>query len=566
MPQPALAVAHSRNRESEWETFRRLLTHDDRNSFYVLATDAGGEWRETAVKHNGLLAVGFQPNASYYITHNGFTSRTRKTEALRQLNALFFDLDCHTSSDSDTRTIVECALQAVNSAVGKSILPEPTMIIDSGRGLQLFYVLDRSIPMQCKNSSNERGVQLFSSIQQQLANAIESVIAPIKGIALDRATLDHARVSRIPGTYNRKAHRMARLVAASETFHSLQTLRASLASFSPKTSAKPLPRRTTANASMLRYKPLMLRRLTKLIDLQAFRNFDCEGNRELMCFVFYNTAVQIYNRDEAAERLGQFNARFTRPLASKELAGVMSSIDSVVNLKGDQGYYLIGVVRLIEMLGLTEEEVQAVDFFETSKALKRKQAKQQTKAKREARNKAIIELKQTTKLTQKEIAEQVGCSLRTVASVLREHKMTKEVIEYSSVAKLANGSQARAVDATCNFLPYESMKCTGSAPLFSNLLLESRSVSLTETLPSRIPVKESPGLAKALTSSLVLHPLNLANHGLNLSNELEIGFSFGLFSVFQGILSCFQVPVQVFSSPLFRRFLPCFAFERLRYG
>ncbi len=566
MPQPALAVAHSQNRESEWETFRRLLTHDDRNSFYVLATDAGGEWRETAVKHNGLLAIGFQPNASYYITHNGFTSRTRKTEALRQLNALFFDLDCHTSTGSDTRAIVERALQAVNCAVGKSILPEPTMIIDSGRGLQLFYVLERSIPMQCADSSNERGVQLFSSVQQQLANAIESVIAPIEGITLDRATLDHARVSRIPGTYNRKAHRMAHLVAASETFHSLQDLRSSLASFSPKNSAKPLPRRSTASASMLRYKPLMLRRLTKLIDLQAFRNFDCEGNRELMCFVFYNTAVQIYNRDEAAKRLDQFNARFTRPLASKELSGVMSSIDSVVNLKGEQGYYLIGVVRLIEMLGLTEEEVQAINFFETSKALQRKQAKRQTKAKREARNKAIVELKQTTKLTQKEIAEQVGCSLRTVASVLKEYKMTKEVIEYPNVTKPVQCNQTKDADARCNFLPYVSMECSGSAPSSSSSTPESLSVSLTETLLSRILVKESPGVAKALASNLVLHPFNLADHGLNLSNKLEIGFSFGFFSVFQGVLGCFQIPIQVFSSAFSSCFLSCFIARRLCYG
>ncbi len=566
MPRPALAVAHSRNRESEWETFRRLLTHDDRNSFYVLATDAGGEWRETAVKHNGLLAIGFQPNASYYITHNGFTSRTRKTEALRQLNALFFDLDCHTSTDPETRAIVECALETINSAVGKSMLPEPTMIIDSGRGLQLFYVLDRSIPMQCKNLSSEKGSQLFSSVQQLLANAIESVITPIEGITLDRATLDHARVSRIPGTYNRKARRMARLVAASETFHSLQALQSSLASFSPKKPAKPLSRRTTTNASMLRYKPLMLRRLTKVIDLQAFRNFDCAGNRELMCFVFYNTAVQLYSREEAVERLNQFNARFSKPLASKELAGVISSIDSVVNLKGEQGYYLIGVVRLIEMLGLTEEEVQAIDFFETAKALRRKQAKQQTKAKREARNKAIVELKQTTKLTQKEIAEQVGCSIRTVASVLKENKLTNKVINSSEVAEPVNDKHAKVVNPTCNFLPYESMKCSAPAPSGSDCTLSSYPISLTETLPSRIPVKESPGFTKALRSKLVLHSFDLANHGFNLADELEIGLPFRLFGVFQGIFGCFQVTIQVFSGSFSRGFLSSFACWKLRYG
>ncbi len=565
MPQPALAVAHSQHRESEWETFRRLLTHDDRNSYYVLATDAGGEWRETAVKHNGLLAVGFQPNASYYITHNGFTSRTRKTEALRQLNALFFDLDCHGFSESNTRSIVKNAFSAINLAVQQSTLPEPTMIIDSGRGLQLFYVLNRSIPVRCKNASNEKGLQLFSSVQQQLANAIDAVIAPINGISVDRATLDHARVSRIPGTYNRKAHRSARLVAASEVFHSLQTLRAALPNYSKNNPAKQLPRRTASSASMLRYKPLMLRRLTKVVDLQAFRNFDCEGNRELMCFVFYNTAVQIYNREDAAQRLAQFNARFTKPLNNKELAGVQSSVDNVVNLKGEQGYYLIGVIRLIEMLGLTEDEVQAIDFFETAKTLQRKQAKQQTKAKKEARNTRIIELRQTTKLTQKEIAEQVGCSLRTVASVLKANKMTRQVIDNPmTVNNYVHNDVPEP--KTCNFLPYVSMKCCRAPGFPQSLPQQSHAISLTEVLPSRVPVKESPGEAKALSSNLVLHAFDFSNHCLDLSNKLEIRFSFSLFSVFQGVLGCFQIPIHVFPCSFLRCFCTRFDHGGLHYG
>ncbi len=544
MPRPALAMAHSQHRESEWETFRRLLTHDDRNSYYVLATDAGGEWRETAIKNNGLPAVGFQPNASYYLTHNGFTSRTRKTEALRQLNALFFDLDCHDATESETRIAVDRALQALNGAVRAATLPEPTMIIDSGRGLQLFYVLDRSIPMGCKSPGKEKALCLFSDVQQKLANAIESAISHIGGITLDRATFDHARVSRIPGTYNRSARRYARLVEASGTFHSLQSLCGKLAAIPARQAPKPTLRRAKTSTSLLRYKPLMLRRLTKIVDLQAYRGFDCAGNRELMSFVFYNTAVQIYDHDDAVVRLGQFNARFSKPLAESELKGIVSSVDGVVNLKGDQGYYLIGVVRLIEMLGLTEQEVQAIDFFESSKALQRKQAKQQTREKRQARNNTIVELRHTTNLTQKEIAQRVGCSLRTVANVLKDNKMTKIVtLKQSRIAQTESSSQQ-----TCNFLPYESMECSACAPLASTAQQTPGSVSLTETLSSRIPVKESPRYSEA-PKGLVLHALDFSNHCFDLSDKLEVRFSRSLFSVFQSIFSCFQVPVQVLGGP-----------------
>lgn len=544
MPQPALAVAHSQNRESDWETFRRLLTHDDRNSFYVLATDAGGQWRETAVKNNGLLAVGFQPNASYYITHNGFTSRTRKTEALRQLNALFFDLDCHNAAEAETRAAVEEAIQAISSATKAGNLPEPTMIIDSGRGLQLFYVLDRSIPMNCSNkgATENKGAILFSAVQQQLASAIEAIIKDIPNISLDRATFDHARVSRIPGTYNRNARRFARLVEASEIFHSLQALRTSLCAFSAQSIAKPLPRRAKTHASLMHYKPLMLRRLTKIVDLQAYRNFNCEGNRELMCFVFYNTAVQIYDQDHAVQRLSQFNARFIKPLANTELKGIISSVDGVVNLKGDRGYYLIGVVRLIEMLGLTEEEVQAIDFFESSKALQRKQAKQQTRAKRQARNNEIIKLRQTTNLTQKEIAQRVGCSLRTVASVLKNYSISVAV----NVINHCQAEQAKEPTQTCNFLPYESMECSALASLALRPLAGGQASSLTETLSSRNPVKEGPSVSRAFSNSLVLHSFDISDHLFDFSDKLEISFPRGLLGVFQGVFSCFQIPINVF--------------------
>ena len=146
MPQPQVDAAVPHVQGSEWEVFRTLITHDDRNSYYVVSSDASGSWEDTAVKSESLPAMGFNTKSAYYMTHNGFTSACRKSEQVRQLNALFFDLDCHDQDLQQTRAIVIQTLSALQQAVGEGILPQPSMTFDSGRGVQLFFVLTLSIP------------------------------------------------------------------------------------------------------------------------------------------------------------------------------------------------------------------------------------------------------------------------------------------------------------------------------------------------------------------------------------------------------------------------------------
>ena len=78
------------------------------------------------------------------------------------------------------------------------------MTIDSGRGVQLFYVLTRSIPyrVNANGQVNIKSVKLFESVQKRMASLLDSVISPIKDISVDRATFDVSRDSRIPATYN----------------------------------------------------------------------------------------------------------------------------------------------------------------------------------------------------------------------------------------------------------------------------------------------------------------------------------------------------------------------------
>ena len=411
--------------ESERETFFKVLLHDDRNSFYIVSSDVDGVWGDTAIKRETLAAYPFDKSSSYYMTHNGFTGRRRLAERTRQLNALFFDLDCHGSAADGCEAIINDALGCIFDGVQKGTLPNPNIIVDSGRGLHLYYVLDRSIPYRFRGSGdvNEKGIRFFKDVQERLANVLDELLAGIPGIKVDRAVFDHTRVSRIPGTYNRKAGRYATLVSAHENYCHLSDL----ASYKPaKPMHSPLPSmRGKGPATILHFHPLMMSRLNKVSELQAYRNFDCEGTRELMSFVFYNTAVQIYSRANALERLRAFNAQFTAPLPQSELGNIVRTVDDVTNVKGEKGYYILKASTLARLLALTEKEMLDIHFFASKRMVERMEAKRKTKERRNRRDERILELYQKGCMTQQELAQAVGCSPRTVSSVLRKAGLTR---------------------------------------------------------------------------------------------------------------------------------------------
>lgn len=486
MLQPPVGAAVSHVQGSEWEIFRTLITHDDRNSYYVVSSDASGSWEDTAVKSESLPAMGFNTKSAYYMTHNGFTSACRKSEQVRQLNALFFDLDCHDQGLTETRAIVSQALGTLKQAVADGVLPQPTMTIDSGRGVQLFYVLTRSIPyrVNANGQVNIKSVKLFENVQKRMASLLDSVISSIQGISVDRATFDVSRVSRIPGTYNAKAGRFAKLCDYSfDALYSLSKLSELAPAHAKQLSSNTnLKRAFKKTSSIINYQPLLKSRLAKIIELQKLRNFDCEGNRELMSFVFYNTAVQVYPHEIAQQKLSSFNNNFLNPLNVSELNGIIKSVDSVTNMRGEQGYYLIGANRLRELLAMTLEEEVAINFFESKRSALRKEAKRITKEKRNQRNARIIALFRQGSHTYASIAKQVMCSVRTVATVISSYKQNQRQHTLVSISRY----NKKVLDA-CNFLSHEFKKCLLSfAPRF--IVTLDCPISLTETLPASVSV------------------------------------------------------------------------------
>ena len=317
-----------------------------------------------------------------------------------------------------------------------------------------------------------------------MASLLDSVVSSIKGMSVDRATFDVSRVSRIPGTFNAKARRYASLCDYSfDALYSLSKLSGLIPARTEQPSCKTdLKRAFKKTSSIINYQPLLKSRLAKIIELQKLRNFNCEGNRELMSFVFYNTAVQVYPHEVAQQKLSSFNNNFINPLNVSELNGITKSVDSVINMRGEQGYYLIGANRLRELLAMKLEEEVAIDFFESKRSVLRKEAKRVTKEKRDQRNTRIVTLYRQGSHTYASIAKQVMCSVRTVATVISAYKQKQRQHVLVNVSRY----NKKVLD-TCNFLSYEFKECLLPQSL-RFFVTSNYCSSLTETLPTSVSV------------------------------------------------------------------------------
>lgn len=394
-----------------------MLTRGDRNSRYIVARSDGFTWKERAYSADALRAFTPHDKASYYVTRNGFVSSNRKAENCRQVNALMFDIDCH---NADWRTLVPEVVALLTLSFDDGVLPRPTMLVYTGRGVQAYYVLATTTSVRLKSGTlNERGLSWVRSVEERLAMRYEELLGAIPGAEVDGSVYDLSRVSRIPGTYNWKAQDMCRLLDADGPHYSLDELSSALPHVREGEKRK-------ASFKPLRFDKLMMLRLKKIEELQEYRGFDCRGHRELMNFVYYNTATQVYGADRAWDLLVAYNARFHEPLSAAVLNNIKTTVDgNVVPFgahKGERGHYVLGAKTIIEKLGMTQLEMAAIGFFASKRAHDRAEAKKRTAERRQARNQLIEQLYYEGHCTYEEIADRAQCCVRTVASVVKAVK------------------------------------------------------------------------------------------------------------------------------------------------
>lgn len=114
----------------------------------------------------------------------------RRQDNVRQVKAVWLDIDAGEHKKRAEYASVEVALAALVAAVKKSGIPSPTHIVGSGSGLHVYWALDKALHVP-------EWRELAKGVSDRLSGA---------GLKIDPArTLDAASVLRVPGTMNSAA-------------------------------------------------------------------------------------------------------------------------------------------------------------------------------------------------------------------------------------------------------------------------------------------------------------------------------------------------------------------------
>ncbi|MBZ0253729.1 MAG: hypothetical protein K8I02_10355, partial [Candidatus Methylomirabilis sp.] len=184
--------------------------HRGPDSLITLHRKAGETFEDLcAARFSDLAAVwreiGPRLDEDSFFSINGFF-RTRPGESafqpglgmplrrgwnLRWLNAVYSDVDCHAAGLD-----VHDALTWVRDAVRTEVIPEPSAVALSGRGLWLHWLLREN------GGSPTRAWEENAVRYRAIQRALHRRLLPI---GADGCALDAARVMRIPGSLNSKA-------------------------------------------------------------------------------------------------------------------------------------------------------------------------------------------------------------------------------------------------------------------------------------------------------------------------------------------------------------------------
>lgn len=138
-----------------------------------------------------------------FISINTFYSTFRRVEYLKELKAQFIDLDMYNTEFTKEQIIMHLEADYFNKSI-----PRPNLIIDSGRGLYLIWLL---------NSVPSKALPLWKAVEEYLYSVL-------KGFGADRQALDPTRVLRVPGSINSKSKTTVNVIEQYDYIYDLREI------------------------------------------------------------------------------------------------------------------------------------------------------------------------------------------------------------------------------------------------------------------------------------------------------------------------------------------------------
>lgn len=297
-----------------------------------------------------------------FITPNTTYIPIRRSENIRQFRALFIDLDIIELGYHQSEVVY-----MVWELYYQDKLPKPTMVVDSGRGVHLYWRIENA-PIQAWATWQELEDYLYYQL---------------KHLGADKRATDSVRILRLPETINSKNGSECKvLYIDNETTYSMYELRETYLNWKPKgtqikfheATAKPTSK-LIPNKFFNSYS-LHLARAEDIETICRLRNYEMDGCRNaiLHCYAYWK-GITIRDDESLKESVYSLNNAFTNPLRTSEVESMIRSVSKAIDKfieyeqgirsgeakrvsKGmrDKGGYWYKNETLIEMFGITREE------------------------------------------------------------------------------------------------------------------------------------------------------------------------------------------------------------------
>lgn len=248
-----------------------------------------------------------------FITPNTMYMPERNCDNIRQFRALYVDLD----NIENDQTYV--AYKVLELAEQKHI-PKPSMIVNSGRGLHLYW--------RIKNAPYS-AIYTWQNIEDML-------IYRLKHLGADSKTSDSARVLRLPNTINSRNNELAHIMYIdNEIEYSMFELKEDYLNKYKKNEIHKAKKNNDSkliNNLFFNSYSLHITRSRDVVKLCQIRNYDMKGHRNLIlhCYAYWQ-GIYIRDKEELKKCVNQLNSLFKKPLSDSEIKSILRSVPKQID-------------------------------------------------------------------------------------------------------------------------------------------------------------------------------------------------------------------------------------------
>ncbi|WP_250456008.1 DNA-binding response regulator [Clostridium tertium] len=338
-----------------------------------------------------------------YITLNTFFKPYRRLECIKELNALFIDLDYYKTKFTKEQIIMNLEENYFNKAI-----PATNYILDSGRGLALIWLINK-VP--------SKAIPLWKAIEEYLYKQL-------KEFGADRQALDATRILRVPGSINSKSKTVVSIIDEYDYIYDLREIQKEyLPELKPKEKKKGRPKKINY---IYRERSLYYARIQDITKLCELREYDLRGQREIILFLYrYYLCSFTEDVQKALEDVLELNGMFIYPLKENEVIRATRSAEKCYLDKNKEYKYKNDT--LIELLEITEyEETQMSTIISNREYKRRNNEYNKNKYKEKIIAEGKLLKKEEVKLRREKIKNLLaeGLSQKEIYSLLKISKRT----------------------------------------------------------------------------------------------------------------------------------------------